>query len=169
MRRATDSRDGETKVTSRTMRVMELPGVDGPLRPAERPVPEPGPGEVRVRIDACGVCGSDHFLQAGGFGPAVPFPIVPGHEAAGRIDVTIVQPVAGVLRIDAHYPLQTAAGRIEAEQPGAQAAEESATRAGKDECGRFRRAERTDRGLRLPRGSPWPGPPHRAQSVIGAN
>jgi 2-desacetyl-2-hydroxyethyl bacteriochlorophyllide A dehydrogenase len=51
-----------------------------------RPLPEPGPGEVRVRIEACGVCGSDHFLQAGGFGAAVSFPIVPGHEAAGRID-----------------------------------------------------------------------------------
>jgi 2-desacetyl-2-hydroxyethyl bacteriochlorophyllide A dehydrogenase len=68
------------------MRVMELPGVGAPLRAAERPIPEPGPGEVRVRIEACGVCGSDHFLQAGGFGAAVPFPIVPGHEAAGRVD-----------------------------------------------------------------------------------
>ena len=50
------------------------------------PSRSPGPGEVRVRVEACGVCGSDHFLQAGGFGPAVPFPIVPGHEAAGRVD-----------------------------------------------------------------------------------
>jgi 2-desacetyl-2-hydroxyethyl bacteriochlorophyllide A dehydrogenase len=68
------------------MRVMELPGLGQSLRAAERPLPEPGPGEVRVRVEACGVCGSDHFLQAGGFGPGVGFPIVPGHEAAGRID-----------------------------------------------------------------------------------
>jgi 2-desacetyl-2-hydroxyethyl bacteriochlorophyllide A dehydrogenase len=68
------------------MRVAELPGVGEPLRMAERPIPEPGPGEVRVRIEACGVCGSDHFLQQGGFGSAVRFPIVPGHEAAGRVD-----------------------------------------------------------------------------------
>lgn len=68
------------------MRVAELPGVGQPLRIAQRPVPEPGPGEVRVRVEACGVCGSDHFLQQGGFGAAVPYPIVPGHEAAGRID-----------------------------------------------------------------------------------
>jgi 2-desacetyl-2-hydroxyethyl bacteriochlorophyllide A dehydrogenase len=68
------------------MRVMELPGVGMPLRAAARPVPEPGPGEVRVAVEACGVCGSDHFLQAGGFGDAVPYPIVPGHEPAGRID-----------------------------------------------------------------------------------
>jgi D-arabinose 1-dehydrogenase-like Zn-dependent alcohol dehydrogenase len=82
----------------RTMRVVELAGVGEPLRPATRPVPEPGPGEVRVRIEACGVCGSDHFLQAGGFGAAVSFPIVPGHEAAGRIDALGdgVKPDAGL-------------------------------------------------------------------------
>ncbi len=68
------------------MRVMELPGVDQALRLARRPVPVPGPGEVRLRVEACGVCGSDHFLQAGGFGPGVRFPVVPGHEAAGRVD-----------------------------------------------------------------------------------
>ena len=33
-------------------------------------MPEPGPGEVRVRVEACGVCGSDLFLQKGGFAPA---------------------------------------------------------------------------------------------------
>jgi alcohol dehydrogenase, propanol-preferring len=68
------------------MRAAELPGVGAPLRLVERPVPVPGAGEVRVRIEACGVCGSDHFLQAGGFGPKVTFPRVPGHEAAGRVD-----------------------------------------------------------------------------------
>jgi D-arabinose 1-dehydrogenase-like Zn-dependent alcohol dehydrogenase len=68
------------------MRVAELPGVELPIRMAERPVPEPGPGEVRVRVEACGVCGSDVFLQEGGFGPRVTFPRVPGHEAAGRVD-----------------------------------------------------------------------------------
>ncbi len=68
------------------MRVMELPGVGAALRLAERPVPEPGPGEVRLRVEACGVCGSDHFLQEGGFGPGVRMPVVPGHEAAGRVD-----------------------------------------------------------------------------------
>ena len=73
-------------MTDGTMQVMELPAVDEPLRGAVRPLPEPGPGEVRVRVEACGVCGSDHFLQAGGFGPGVGFPIVPGHEAAGRVD-----------------------------------------------------------------------------------
>jgi propanol-preferring alcohol dehydrogenase len=68
------------------MRVMELPGVDQALRLSERPIPRPGPGEVRLRVEACGVCGSDHFLQVGGFGSKVGFPVVPGHEAAGRVD-----------------------------------------------------------------------------------
>lgn len=68
------------------MRVVELPSVGAPLRLSERPMPEPGPGEVRVRVQACGVCGSDVFLQKGGFGDSVPMPIVPGHEAAGVVD-----------------------------------------------------------------------------------
>lgn len=67
------------------MRVVELPGHHQPLRPSTRPLPEPGAGEVRVRVEACGVCGSDLFLQKGGFGSA-PLPIVPGHEAAGVVD-----------------------------------------------------------------------------------
>src|SRR2546428_7998799 len=67
------------------MRAFELPAVGAPLRPTERPVPEPGPGEVRVRVQACGVCGSDLFLQKGGFG-ADKLPRIPGHEAAGVVD-----------------------------------------------------------------------------------
>lgn len=75
-----------TTRTGEMMRVMQLDAVGGPLSLARRPIPEPGPGEVRVRIDACGVCGSDAFLQKGGFGPKIGLPIVPGHEAAGTVD-----------------------------------------------------------------------------------
>jgi alcohol dehydrogenase, propanol-preferring len=67
------------------MRAALLPAVDAPLEIVQRPVPEPGPGEARVRIQACGVCGSDLFLQKGGFG-ADKLPRVPGHEAAGVVD-----------------------------------------------------------------------------------
>jgi D-arabinose 1-dehydrogenase-like Zn-dependent alcohol dehydrogenase len=67
------------------MRAALLPAVDAPLEIVRRPVPEPGPGEVRVRVEACGVCGSDLFLQRGGFG-ADKLPRVPGHEAAGVVD-----------------------------------------------------------------------------------
>src|SRR5258707_7232934 len=68
------------------MRVAELPAIGAPLRLADRAVPEPGPGEVRVRVQACGVCGSDLFLQKGGFGPAITMPVIPGHEASGIVD-----------------------------------------------------------------------------------
>jgi D-arabinose 1-dehydrogenase-like Zn-dependent alcohol dehydrogenase len=75
------------------MRAMELPAPGAPLRLVQREVPVPGPGEVRVRIQACGVCGSDLFLQDGGFFLQADggyrhdsFPIVPGHEAAGIVD-----------------------------------------------------------------------------------
>lgn len=68
------------------MRAVELSAHHQPLRLVERPIPEPGTGEVRVRVEAVGVCGSDLFLQKGGFGYKPPLPIVPGHEAAGVID-----------------------------------------------------------------------------------
>lgn len=48
-----------------------------------RAVRVPSPGEAVVRVEACGVCGSDVFLQDGGFGDKLP--VVPGHEAAGRV------------------------------------------------------------------------------------
>jgi alcohol dehydrogenase, propanol-preferring len=70
---------------TQTMRAALLPGVGAPLELVQRPLPVPGPGEVRVRIDACGVCGSDLFLQKGGFG-VDKLPVVPGHEAAGTVD-----------------------------------------------------------------------------------
>ena len=68
------------------MRAVEIAAPGAPLRLVERPVPQPGPGEVRVRVEACGVCGSDVFLQKGGFGDAVTWPVIPGHEAAGVVD-----------------------------------------------------------------------------------
>jgi propanol-preferring alcohol dehydrogenase len=67
------------------MRAALLPAIGAPLELVERPVPDPGPGQARVRVEACGVCGSDLFLQDGGFG-ADKAPVVPGHEAAGVVD-----------------------------------------------------------------------------------
>jgi D-arabinose 1-dehydrogenase-like Zn-dependent alcohol dehydrogenase len=68
------------------MRAAELAEPGAPLRLVRRPIPQPGPGEVRVRVEACGVCGSDVFLQKGGFGAKVTWPVIPGHEAAGIVD-----------------------------------------------------------------------------------
>jgi len=67
------------------MRAAVLSAVGARLEIVERPVPEPGPGEARIRVQACGVCGSDLFLQKGGFG-AEKLPVIPGHEAAGIVD-----------------------------------------------------------------------------------
>jgi D-arabinose 1-dehydrogenase-like Zn-dependent alcohol dehydrogenase len=50
-----------------------------------RDVPRPGPGQVRVKVAACGVCHSDHLVKAG-LWPGLHLPRVPGHEVAGTID-----------------------------------------------------------------------------------
>lgn len=68
-----------------TMRVVQVSRAKGPLELVEREMPEPGPGEARVRVQACGVCHSDTFTVEGTY-PGVAFPRVPGHEVAGVID-----------------------------------------------------------------------------------
>jgi D-arabinose 1-dehydrogenase-like Zn-dependent alcohol dehydrogenase len=67
------------------MRVVQVASKDGPLELVERELPQPGPGEVRVKVQACGVCHSDTIARQGLL-PTVPYPIVPGHEIAGVID-----------------------------------------------------------------------------------
>jgi D-arabinose 1-dehydrogenase-like Zn-dependent alcohol dehydrogenase len=51
----------------------------------ERDIPEPGPGQVRIKVEACGICHSDVFVKDGGW-PGLRFPRVPGHEVAGHVD-----------------------------------------------------------------------------------
>lgn len=67
------------------MRVVQVSRKGGAFELVERDLPEPGHGEVRVKVQACGVCHSDSIAKEGLF-PNVPFPIVPGHEIAGVID-----------------------------------------------------------------------------------
>jgi D-arabinose 1-dehydrogenase-like Zn-dependent alcohol dehydrogenase len=67
------------------MRAVQVGQKGGPLELIERDLPEPGPGEVRVRVQACGVCHSDSVTQEGLF-PSLSYPVVPGHEIAGVID-----------------------------------------------------------------------------------
>jgi alcohol dehydrogenase, propanol-preferring len=57
-----------------------------PLRAVERALPEPGPGEVRVRVSACGVCRTDLHLAEGDLAPRRPA-VVPGHEVVGSVDL----------------------------------------------------------------------------------
>ncbi|SDI34263.1 alcohol dehydrogenase, propanol-preferring [Pseudomonas delhiensis] len=67
------------------MRAMVLEQVGQPLRLRELPVPQPGPGELRVRVAACGVCRTDLHVVDGEL-PAVPLPVIPGHEIVGYVD-----------------------------------------------------------------------------------
>jgi alcohol dehydrogenase, propanol-preferring len=67
------------------MRAAVLPRPKSPLELEDRPPPEPGPGEVLIRVSACGVCHSDLHLQDGWF-PYTRWPVVPGHEVAGTVE-----------------------------------------------------------------------------------
>ncbi|HSY11152.1 MAG TPA: alcohol dehydrogenase [Verrucomicrobiae bacterium] len=63
--------------------VISKPGADFEI--VERKIPEPGRGEVRIKVQACGVCHSD-VLTKEGLWPGIEYPRVPGHEVAGLID-----------------------------------------------------------------------------------
>jgi alcohol dehydrogenase/propanol-preferring alcohol dehydrogenase len=67
------------------MRAVSVSKPGGPLELSQRDVPEPGPGFVRVRVEACGVCHSDVLVKDGHF-PGISYPRVPGHEIAGVVD-----------------------------------------------------------------------------------
>lgn len=67
-----------------TYRVAQAPTAGGALELAEREAPRPGPGHVRIDVEACGVCHSDAAFVNDGL-PGLRFPLVPGHEIAGRI------------------------------------------------------------------------------------
>ena len=68
-----------------TMRAVQVKKAGGPFEVVERDLPEPGPGQVRLKVEACGICHSDAMVK-GGFLPGIQFPRVPGHEIAGRVD-----------------------------------------------------------------------------------
>ena len=75
--------------------VLEAPG--GALVFRERPDPEPGPGMVRIRVGACGVCRTDLHVVDGEL-PDIPYPVIPGHEVVGRVDA--LGPRVSSLRLD---------------------------------------------------------------------
>jgi len=74
-------------MTSQKAWAVGVPGpIDtGPLVAVERAIPEPGTGEIRVRIAACGVCRTDLHLAEGDLAPRRAG-VVPGHEVVGRVD-----------------------------------------------------------------------------------
>jgi D-arabinose 1-dehydrogenase-like Zn-dependent alcohol dehydrogenase len=67
------------------MKAMVVREAGGEFMLEERDVPEPGPGEVRIKVEACGICHSDAFVKFGQF-PGLDLPRVPGHEVAGVVD-----------------------------------------------------------------------------------
>jgi alcohol dehydrogenase/propanol-preferring alcohol dehydrogenase len=68
-----------------TMKAAQVSEAGGPFEIVDRPVPEPDADEVRVRVEACGICHSDAFVKEGTF-PGLEYPRVPGHEVAGVVD-----------------------------------------------------------------------------------
>jgi D-arabinose 1-dehydrogenase-like Zn-dependent alcohol dehydrogenase len=67
------------------MKAVQVPKPGGDFEIVEREIPQPGPGQVRIRVQACGVCHSDVVTKDGLF-PGINYPRVPGHEIAGVID-----------------------------------------------------------------------------------
>ena len=65
-------------------RAFQVTAAGGDFELAQREFPEPGPGHVRIRVQACGVCHSDSITKFGIF--PIAYPRVPGHEVAGVID-----------------------------------------------------------------------------------
>jgi D-arabinose 1-dehydrogenase-like Zn-dependent alcohol dehydrogenase len=67
------------------MKAAQISKAGGNWELVERHVPEPGAGQVRVKVEACGICHSDALVKEG-LWPGLQYPRVPGHEIAGRID-----------------------------------------------------------------------------------
>jgi len=90
----------------------------GRLALTELDIPPVGPGEVRIRVAACGICGSDVHGYTGATGRRIP-PLVMGHEAAGRIGLAVTAALAargGTVAPLAEGPDWFA--RLEAREPG---------------------------------------------------
>ena len=74
-----------TAVAIGTMKVAQVSSPGGDFQIVEREIPEPGAGQVRIKVQACGVCHSDVLTKEGAW-PGIEYPRVPGHEVAGVID-----------------------------------------------------------------------------------
>jgi len=74
-----------TTVAVATMKVAQISEPGAGFEIVERAIPEPGAGQVRIKVKACGVCHSDVFVKEG-LWPGIQYPRVPGHEVAGIVD-----------------------------------------------------------------------------------
>jgi D-arabinose 1-dehydrogenase-like Zn-dependent alcohol dehydrogenase len=76
---------GTTTVAAATMKAAQVPAPGAAFGIVEREIPNPGFREVRIKVQACGVCHSDAFTKEG-YWPGIQYPRIPGHEVAGIID-----------------------------------------------------------------------------------
>jgi D-arabinose 1-dehydrogenase-like Zn-dependent alcohol dehydrogenase len=67
------------------MKAVQVSKPGGNFEVVERNIPEPGRSQVRIKVEACGICHSDVLVKEG-YWPGIQYPRVPGHEIAGRID-----------------------------------------------------------------------------------
>src|SRR6266536_2274218 len=67
------------------MKAVQVSKPNGPFEVVSRDVRDPGPVEIRIKVEACGVCHSDAMTRSGAY-PGLTLPRVPGHEIAGRVD-----------------------------------------------------------------------------------
>jgi D-arabinose 1-dehydrogenase-like Zn-dependent alcohol dehydrogenase len=75
----------KTGIAVGTMKAAQVPKPGAEFQIVEREIPRPGAGQVRIKVQACGVCHSDQFTKEGAW-PGIQYPRVPGHEVAGVID-----------------------------------------------------------------------------------
>src|SRR5256885_1399902 len=87
------------------MRAVQISKAGGAFEPVERDIPEPAPNQVRIKVEACGICHSDAIVKAGAY-PGMKLPRVPGHEIAGRIDTVAVQGIGGLGHLGIQYARQ---------------------------------------------------------------
>jgi D-arabinose 1-dehydrogenase-like Zn-dependent alcohol dehydrogenase len=74
-----------TKVGIAPMKAAQIAKAGGDFEIVDRQIPNPGPGEVRIKVQACGICHSDALTKEGAW-PGIQYPRVPGHEVAGIVD-----------------------------------------------------------------------------------
>jgi D-arabinose 1-dehydrogenase-like Zn-dependent alcohol dehydrogenase len=76
-----------TTVAAATMKTAQVAAPGAEFQIVEREIPAPGPGQVRIKVQACGVCHSDAFTKDGSW-PGIQYPRIPGHEVVGIVDRT---------------------------------------------------------------------------------
>ena len=75
----------ESPMMTKTMKAAVLHALKTPLVIEQVPIPEPGHGDLLIKVTACGVCHSDLHAVDGDWSPPPVIPLIPGHEVAGRV------------------------------------------------------------------------------------